>query len=168
MTYGSGVTTHLLANDRVSQSESYVMRPLGPYEFLHPLAFDLSRDGKREPLAAGEQLSFTAVARRSKWILLGIRPPSSAMPDFYRASLDAPGSSVKFAAGTFVPSGNWSKPKINEAGTLIAYGRGDTPGANPAVPRLRLMSTQTTDHDWPISRPDGTRGTGQFEFLPAR
>jgi hypothetical protein len=122
----------------------------------------------REPFVSGERLYFSAVSTQSRIILLGISPPNSVTPDFYRASLDAPGSSIKFASGTFIVSGNVSKPKANATGTLIAYGKGDTPAPNPAVPRLRLMSTQTTDYDWLISRPDGVRGTGQFEFLPAR
>jgi Bacterial Ig domain len=140
----------------------------GPQEIWSVDTLQPAAQRVREPMVAGETLYFMSVARKSQTVLLGISPPGSVISDFYRASLDAPGSSFKFFNGTFIVSGNNSKPKANETGTLLGYGKGATSAPNPAVPRLRLMSTQTSDYDWPVSRLDGTVGTGQFEFLPAR
>jgi VCBS repeat-containing protein len=120
----------------------------------------------REPLAAGEQLGYFDLARRSMTAVVGINPSGSVIPDFYRASVDAPGSSVKFANGSFLPSGI-APIQMNPHGTLLAYGKEEPIGGGPQTHfRLHLMSTQTLDYDWIVSRPDSSTGVSQFEFVP--
>lgn len=119
----------------------------------------------REPLATGEQLGYFGVARRSMTAVVGINPPGSVIPDFHRASVDAPGSSVKFANGSFLPSGI-APIQMNAHGTLLAYGKEEPIGGGPQTNfRLHLMSTQTLDYDWVLSRPDSSTGVSQFEFV---
>lgn len=119
----------------------------------------------REPLAAGEQFGYFDVARRSMTAVVGINPPGSVIPDFYRASVDAPGSSVKFATGSFLPSGI-VPIQLNPHGTLLAYGKEEPIGGGPqTLFQLHLMSTQTLDYDWVVSRPDSSTGVTQFEFV---
>ena len=98
--------------------------------------------------------------------VIGVRPVGSFVPDFYRASIDAPGSSVKFANGSFEPSGIVPM-KLSPHGTLLGYGREQPIGGGPQTNfRLHLMSTQTLDYDWSLSRPDSSTGVSQFEFVP--
>ena len=121
----------------------------------------------REPLAAGEQLGYFDVARRSMTAVVGVNPPGSVIPDFYRASVDAPGSSVKFANGSFLPSGI-APIQMNPHGTVLAYGKEERIGGGPQfLFRLHLMSTQTLDYDWVLSRPDTSTGVSQFQFVPS-
>jgi hypothetical protein len=120
----------------------------------------------REPLAGGEELGYFEIARRSMTAVVGVRPPGSVIPDFYRASIDAPGSSVKFANGSFLPSGI-VPIKLSPHGTLLGYGKEEPLGGGlRTIFKLHLMSTQTLDYDWSLSRPDSSTGVTQFEFLP--
>jgi hypothetical protein len=121
----------------------------------------------REPLAAGEQLSYFDVARRSTVAVVAVRPSGSAIPDFYRASLDAPGTSVKFATGSFQPGGV-VPVKMNAHGTVLGYGKQELIGGGPQTQTfftLHLLSTQTLDYDWILTRPDATAGVLSFEFV---
>jgi len=120
----------------------------------------------REPLAAGEQVAYFDVASRSMTAILGVDPSGSVIPDFYRASVDAPGSSVKFATGSFVPSGI-VPIQMNSHGTLLGYGKEEPIGGGPQTMfRLHLMSTQTLDYDWVLT-PNGSAGVLRFEFVSA-
>jgi VCBS repeat-containing protein len=119
----------------------------------------------REPLAAGEEVDYYDVARRSMTAVFGIRPSGSVIPDLYRASIDAPGSSVKFATGSFLTSGT-AHLTLNPHGTLLAYAKSEPIGGGPqTMTRLHLMSTQTAEYDWTLSRPDASAGVLQFEFV---
>lgn len=118
----------------------------------------------REPLATGEQLAYFDLARRSMTAVVGIRPPNSVIPDFYRASVDSPGSSVKFATGSFLPSGI-APITMNPHGTLLAYGKEEPIGGGPqTLFRLHLLSTQTLDYDWVLT-PTAPGGVSQYEFV---
>lgn len=120
----------------------------------------------REPLAAGEQVAYFDVARRSMTAVVAVNPSGSIIPDFYRTSIDAPGSSVKFATGSFLPSGI-APITMNPHGTILAYGKEEPIGGGPqTLFRLHLMSTQTLDYDWVLSRPDTSTGMSQYEFVP--
>jgi Bacterial Ig domain len=119
----------------------------------------------REPLAAGEAIDYFDVARRSMTAVFGIRPPGSIIPDFYRAAIDAPGSSVKFATGSFLISGR-THLALNPHGTLLAYMKSEPIGGGvQTISRLHVMSTQTAEYDWVLSRPDTSAGVVQFEFV---
>jgi VCBS repeat-containing protein len=120
----------------------------------------------REPLTAGQQLDYFAVARRSMTAVFGIRPPGSVIPDLYRASIDAPGSSVKFANGSFLTSGI-AQVTLNPHGTLLGYRKTEPLGGGvQTIDRLHLLSTQTADYDWTLARPDASAGVLQFVFVP--
>jgi hypothetical protein len=119
----------------------------------------------REPLGAGEQVAYFDVARQSMTAVVGITPSGSVIPDFYRAAIDAPGSSEKFATGSFLPSGI-VPIQMSPHGTLLGYGKEEPLGGGPqTLFRLHLMSTQTLDYDWVLSRPDTSTGVSQFEFV---
>jgi VCBS repeat-containing protein len=144
-----------------------VVPPIGPQELWVADALQPGTAQRlREPLGPNDGADFYAVARRSMTAVIGVRPVGSFVPDFYRASIDAPGSSVKFANGSFEPSGIVPM-KLSPHGTLLGYGREQPIGGGPQTNfRLHLMSTQTLDYDWSLSRPDSSTGVTQFEFLP--
>lgn len=120
----------------------------------------------REPLAVGEQVDYYDAARRTMTAVFGIVPPGSVIPDFYRASIDAPGSSVKFATGSFLTSGS-THLTLNPHGTLLAYAKSEPVGGGvQTISRLHVMSTQTSEYDWILSRPDASAGVSLFEFVP--
>src|SRR6185295_12241910 len=111
-------------------------------------------------------VAYFDVASRSMTAILGVDPSGSVIPDFYRASVDAPGSSVKFATGSFVPSGI-VPIQMNSHGTLLGYGKEEPIGGGPQTMfRLHLMSTQTLDYDWVLT-PNGSAGVLRFEFVSA-
>ena len=144
-----------------------VVPPSGPQE---PWVADALNPGTaqrlREPLGPNDALDYYDVARRSMTAVIGVRPVGAFVPDFYRASIDAPGSSVKFANGTFQPSGI-VPIKLSPHGTLLGYGGEQPIGGGPQTNfRLHLMSTQTLDYDWTVTRRDSVTGVTQFEFVP--
>jgi hypothetical protein len=145
------------ASSAVTESEAWIADALQPGTARRV----------REPLAAGERLSYFDVARRSTTAVVGVNPAGSPIPDFYRAAIDAPGASVKFATGSFVPSGILPI-KMNAHGTLLGYGKQELIGGGPqtqAFFSLHLLSTQTLDYDWILTRPDATAGLTSFEFV---
>jgi len=120
----------------------------------------------REPLANGDQVSFGAFATKGMMAVVGIAPSGSSTRDYYRATIDAPGSSVKFASG--IPSILTGNMAANERATLLAYKKSEPVGGGTGtIYRLHLLSTQTSDYDLVLTRPDGTAGVLQFQFLPA-
>ena len=60
-----------------------------------------------------------------------------------------------------------TKLTMNARGTLMAYANQEPVGGSGslAIGRLHLMSTQTNDHDWALTRPDSLQGVVQFEFV---
>jgi hypothetical protein len=118
----------------------------------------------REPLATGETFYFFDTARRSTAAILSIRPASGGFPDFYRASIDAPGISVKFANGDFV--GSFVNPIIDAGGTLLAFTSDELVDGGPQTIRnLTVASTQVFELGWPLTRTDSVTGVFQYAFV---
>ena len=118
----------------------------------------------REPLAAGEVVDYWAIAKTSMTAVVGVRPSGSVIPDYYRVSLDSPGTSTKFAVGSFLIG--QSELALSDRGAVLAYRKSEPVGGGlQTIMRLRMMSTQTNNYDWLVSRPDATAGVRQYAFV---
>jgi len=118
----------------------------------------------REPLAIGDSMPFTAVARTSMTALVAVMPSSSTVSSFYRAAIDAPGSSTLFDA---VDLRTVSGISADGGGTSLVWIKGEpVSGGVGLINRLHWVSSQTSSYDLVLSRPDATVGVLQAAILP--
>ena len=119
----------------------------------------------REPLAAGETTAFWAVAEKSMTAVVGVTPPGSTIPHFYRIALDSPGSSTRFASpGIPVDAASFT---LDPRGDWLAYIKADpASGTSQPVRRLHLASTRIADFDMVVPFPTGANPSiSEFQFL---
>ncbi len=114
----------------------------------------------RAPLAA-ETLERWWLARTAPRLAFATRYAGGEI-DFYSVSLDAPGTFITFATNVF---DDGSMPgQLDRNGFTLAYSKRTTP--TTGLRRLTLLSTQTADFNWPLTRADTTTGLVQFEWAP--
>ncbi len=119
----------------------------------------------RESLAPGETTAFWAVAEKSMTAVVGVTPPGSTIPHFYRIALDSPGSSTRFASpGIPVDGASFT---LDARGEWFAYIKADpVPGTSQTVRRLHLASTRIADFDMVVAFPAGANPPiKEFQFL---
>ena len=121
----------------------------------------------REPLTGTEELDYLALAKQSTTAIIGIKPNASGAPVFYRARVDAPGTSTRFGSPG-VSSAN-AKFSISPDGNWFAYLKDEPSSSNPSttIKNLHLLSTRVADHDISVSEEADVEGIAQFQFRPS-
>jgi hypothetical protein len=113
----------------------------------------------RETLANGESIAFFGIARKNLTAIIGINPAGGGAPQFYRADLAAPGTSV--AIGSPGVTGNKPGYTLSADGQWLGYLKDETIGGT-LTKRLHIMSTQVANFDIAI----GAGFAEQFAFRP--
>jgi hypothetical protein len=110
---------------------------------------------------AGEQLGVVTLARQRTRGYYSTTPSTGTRQSLWRVDLAQPGNATRFFASweNGIPF-DTERLVLNAEGTMLAYRRGSP------VARLFLVSTETSDYEFPVTRSDATRGVTAIGWLP--
>lgn len=135
---------------------------------IEPWVVDTAKPGVvsrlREPLSSGDEMQYWALARKTLAAVVAVLPSGGSNTIFYRAAIDTPGVSTSFfSVAKYTPNAI----NMDALGTAIQFLRNEpVSGGLGSINRLHWVSTQTSNYDLTLSRPDSSTGVLQAAFVP--
>lgn len=118
----------------------------------------------REPLVAGESVTFLALAQDSPLAVVAVTESAGATTKLYSVALDAPGTSTRIASiGAVGANPHYA---LDPGGNWIGYIKADTVPGTGTVQRVHLASTRQPDTELIVNLPAAANAE-TFTFMNA-